>query len=238
MHIQDCSPHFFYKEWIASIPKNGTFDGIIQKYLSLLFCTLFFGPMNNECYEYIFVDEGQEVSFAQYRLIKIALPSVIFNIYGDINQRTNIQGIKDWGKTSELINAKIYSVNDNYRNTNQITEFCNKTFNFNMAPIGLDGEPVKFISAKDVSKIAHNFDLSKKRVAIICSKKRVLDRKDTDIFTYNNISKGKVSVVYVDDIKGIEFDIAFVIEEGMNDNEKYIAYTRALSELYIVKNIF
>ena len=34
--------------------------------------------------------------------------------------------------------------------------------------------------------------------------------------------------------KGLEFDTAFVIDAGMDHNEKYIDYSRALSELYIV----
>lgn len=40
--------------------------------------------------------------------------------------------------------------------------------------------------------------------------------------------------MYVDEVKGIEFDKVFVIPNKMSKNEKYIAYTRALSELVIV----
>lgn len=43
-----------------------------------------------------------------------------------------------------------------------------------------------------------------------------------------------LSVLSVQQAKGLEFDTAFVIEAGMDHNEKYIAYSRALSELYIV----
>ena len=32
----------------------------------------------------------------------------------------------------------------------------------------------------------------------------------------------------------IEFDKVFVVPNGMTENEKYIAYTRALSELILV----
>ena len=38
----------------------------------------------------------------------------------------------------------------------------------------------------------------------------------------------------MDEVKGIEFDKVFVIPNKMSKNEKYIAYTRALSELVIV----
>ena len=40
--------------------------------------------------------------------------------------------------------------------------------------------------------------------------------------------------MYVDEVKGIEFDKVYVIPNNMSRNEKYIAYTRALSELIVV----
>ena len=40
--------------------------------------------------------------------------------------------------------------------------------------------------------------------------------------------------MYVDEVRGIEFDLVYVITNKMSKNEKYIAYTRALSELIIV----
>ena len=44
----------------------------------------------------------------------------------------------------------------------------------------------------------------------------------------------KISVMYVDEIKGIEFDKVYVIDEDMGRNERYIAFTRALDKLTIV----
>ena len=50
----------------------------------------------------------------------------------------------------------------------------------------------------------------------------------------NSIGRGVIAVVYVDEIKGVEFDTVFVVPNGMTKNEKYIAFTRALSELTVV----
>lgn len=44
----------------------------------------------------------------------------------------------------------------------------------------------------------------------------------------------RVSVMYVDEIKGIEFDRVYVVDEDMERNERYIAFTRALDKLTIV----
>ena len=40
--------------------------------------------------------------------------------------------------------------------------------------------------------------------------------------------------MYVDEIKGIEFDRVYVIDQDMERNERYIAFTRALDNLTIV----
>ena len=48
------------------------------------------------------------------------------------------------------------------------------------------------------------------------------------------MDNGFISVMYVDEVKGIEFDKVFVVSAAMHRNEKYIAYTRALSELIVV----
>lgn len=53
-----------------------------------------------------------------------------------------------------------------------------------------------------------------------------------------SLEKGHISLMYVDEVKGIEFDPVFVIPDQMTQNEKYIAYTRALSELIIVIDRF
>ena len=50
------------------------------------------------------------------------------------------------------------------------------------------------------------------------------------------ISKTKINIMTVYESKGLEFTAVAVAEEGLTDNEKYIAYTRALKELAIIKN--
>ena len=50
----------------------------------------------------------------------------------------------------------------------------------------------------------------------------------------DTMDNGNIAVMYVDEVKGIEFDKVFVVGNKMTQNEKYIAYTRALSELILV----
>ena len=50
----------------------------------------------------------------------------------------------------------------------------------------------------------------------------------------STIENGYISMMYVDEVKGIEFDTVFVGSAKMTRTEKYIAYTRALGKLVIV----
>ena len=49
------------------------------------------------------------------------------------------------------------------------------------------------------------------------------------------LSKKKVNLLTVYESKGLEFGLVAVYDEGMTENERYIAYTRALKELAVVK---
>ena len=81
--------------------------------------------------------------------------------------------------------------------------------------------------------------INSERIAVLLprgvSKKKYIDMisaaEDT---SGEELVSGKIAVMYVDEVKGIEFDKVYVIPNNMGRNEKYIAYTRALSELIIV----
>jgi DNA helicase IV len=49
------------------------------------------------------------------------------------------------------------------------------------------------------------------------------------------ISKTKINLMTVYESKGLEFTAVAVADKNMTDNEKYIAYTRALKYLAIIR---
>ena len=56
---------------------------------------------------------------------------------------------------------------------------------------------------------------------------------------YNELENNSVknTIVYtVKEAKGLEFSKVAVFDSGMTDNEKYVAYTRALSKLVVVRS--
>ena len=74
--------------------------------------------------------------------------------------------------------------------------------------------------------------------AIICSEKNLekFVRKSYNLpGVTGRISKTKINLMTVYQSKGLEFTAVAVADEDLSVNEKYIAYTRALKELAIIK---
>lgn len=195
--------------------------------------------------ELICVDEGQDISFCEYEAIieQNADNKAYYNVYGDLNQRIKQgRGLSDWEHLRTLLCAnEPYELNENYRNTNQITQYCNEVFNFDMTLTGVEGEPVRNITFKEMLEELAKSAASEDRTAVILprtmAKTRVTRSPIVDAVKNNFSTKfdtTKVSVMYVDEIKGIEFDRVFVVDEDMERNERYIAFTRALDKLKIV----
>lgn len=47
------------------------------------------------------------------------------------------------------------------------------------------------------------------------------------------VNQNKWNLMTVEQAKGLEFETVFAVSGRMSENEKYIAYTRALNELYV-----
>lgn len=194
--------------------------------------------------ELICVDEGQDVSFCEYEAIieQNQANKAYYNVYGDLNQRIKQgRGLATWEQLKTKLLAHQYELNENYRNTNQITQYCNEVFNFDMTLTGVEGEPVRNITFKEMLEELAKSAASEDRTAVILprtmAKTRVTRSPIVDAVKNNFSTKfdtSKVSVMYVDEIKGIEFDRVFVVDEDMERNERYIAFTRALDKLTIV----
>lgn len=201
-----------------------------ELFLTLLVYYLHYGKMKS-LDEMIIVDEGQDYSSYEYLLLhKILGDNCIFNIYGDINQCISPnRGIIKWEKINFLDFNK-YSLLENYRNTLQITEYTNNKLNFKHTAIGLSGEDVHEINYEkiedDIKSVIKNN--KNERIAIIIN----------DNYLANQLRETIVGSVQflgnVYEAKGMEFDVVYVFPFGMSENERYIAYTRALSILKII----
>lgn len=223
----------------SNIGKNHRYD----LYARLLFALKFYGNRASNI-SFMFVDEGQDLALNEYRLINtLNGGSLTINVFGDTNQLMKAgRGISDWADLTELFKAQQFTLNENYRNTNQITRFCNSSFDMNVLLTGVDGKAVREIPRNELEKELADLDIGREKIAILIprdiKKEKFIRQEFLPVRIANligdRIDNGYISLMYVEEVKGIEFDKAYVLTNGMARNEKYIAYTRALSELVLV----
>ncbi|MBQ7879836.1 MAG: AAA family ATPase, partial [Clostridia bacterium] len=228
---------YFYRETVKKYKvKYGMTSRKLYRsdaYALTLICSLL-GRRLSPTHSHVFVDEGQDVSPSEYALLRAVNPKAAFNIFGDTEQNvTDYRGVKNWAET--FPDFKLFTLNQNYRNTNQIVDFVSSTLEVDMQPIGFDGDEVKRISPRE---IAGFFKDKKGLKAVICaeSAKETYARKSyNDLSEKGKISQNKINLMTVYESKGLEFTAVVVIPDGMTPNERYIAYTRALKDLAVLK---
>ena len=204
-----------------------------------LYCRYLLTPFAPKKSKYIFIDEAQDLSPTELELIyKINsiysednIQQPVFNLFGDVNQTVSSHGIKNW----DILNFKfdLIELNENFRNTNQIVEYCNTNLPYNMKKIGVNmNKVVDYFNLDEAIK--RNKKIKKEPVIIVKNEfvkedfKKILDSMKWK-YGYN--------VITVKEAKGLEFKEVFVIDCQMNNNEKYIAYTRALANLIVIHNM-
>lgn len=251
LQFSEISRNVMFRDLLA---KYRAYDQKYQKinyrhklYLKLLYCFLYYSRQIGSDY-FLNIDEAQDISVAEYHLLRMILgDQCVFNLYGDINQSVySYKGISDWEEIANITGGNVYVLNENYRNTLQITEFCNKEFDAEVYPIGISGEPV--VELETTSAIGWILDLKKQnpdyRVAILHRHglKAVQEflrtlLADQDVSWYA-VDEKRLSVISVEMAKGLEFEAIVAIVDQMSNNEKYISYTRALDRLAVVRDNF
>ena len=240
VRIGKCGTHIelarlFYKETVRRAKnKFGMGKGLYRSDLYAL-CLIFarLGRQLEPRYGLVFVDEGQDISVNEYKLLQYFNPDASFNVYGDLAQNiTPHRGLSSW---ESAFGFPVCTLEQNYRNTNQIVRLVADGLHISMAPIGFDGPPVQHVTPRGVSAF---FRGKKGLKAIIVPETggEKYRRKAYNIPAQTGkVSKTKINLLTVYESKGLEFSCVAVADAQMNDHEKYIAYTRALKELAIIE---
>ncbi len=225
---------FFYKETVKKVKqKTGVPAKPLLKCDAFALCLILIklGFNLSPKYSFIFVDEGQDISFAEYEILKRVNERAVFNVFGDLKQNvTPYRGIKNWNE----LGGKIYNLNLNYRNTNQIVNYVSEKLGIDMSAIGFGGSEIEYITQRSVTGWLTEKNGLK---AVICSEQRLEEFKRKSYNVIRNtgkISKNKINLMTVYESKGLEFTAVAVAASDMTDNEKYIAFTRALKELAVI----
>ncbi|MDE6790790.1 MAG: UvrD-helicase domain-containing protein, partial [Clostridia bacterium] len=226
---------FFYREIVKPAKQRfGVTSAKLIKSDAYAICRILteLGCKLTPAYSFVFVDEAQDVAPVEYDILRRVNASAKFNIFGDLKQNiTHFRGIDDWAK----LGLPVMTLDLNYRNTNQIVYFVSNNLGVSMQAIGLGGEEVTTVPNRGIS----SFLADKQGLrAVITSEEKLYDYAKK---TYNivresgKISKSKINLLTVYESKGLEFTAVAVADGDMTDNEKYIAYTRALKELALIR---
>ena len=216
------------------------------------------GKKATKDYRHVVIDEAQDYSPLQFKVVRELTGTKYFTVVGDVNQRlikySDLAPMMELGKIFDDVNPEIYNLNKSYRSTYEIMEYANKYLDEDrIIPIVRHGKPVEEIEFNNDEELSESIIESLKEfsneglesIAIITRDKEELEK------VYNLISN-KVHLVKFDNedvlykggnviipsyfAKGLEFDGVIIVDNGSSKDEnedliKYIMSTRALHRL-------
>lgn len=147
------------------------------------------------------------------------------------------KGIQRKEELAQIGSFSNFTINDNFRNAKEITEYINQRLQMDMTPIGIEGKVVE----GNLEEIT--FFISGRTAIIgknILSKKKLLEQRVKHKINYvdedGNIQKENFNVIDILNAKGLEFETVYVFENELTEKELYVALSRALNNLIVIKN--
>ena len=214
--------------------------------------------------KHVVIDEAQDYSLLQFKVIKKLTGCTSFTIVGDGNQRF-IKSEEEAPMLSlgEILHedVEVINLNKSYRSTFEIMEYANKFLKEDkIIPIVRNGNKVEKIEVKNLDETILNIEATIKdyeekgldSIAIITRNaeeseilhKKIREKRNIVKFTSENvIYKGGLVIIPSYFAKGLEFDGVIIPElSSLKENNiyeedlvKYIMTTRALHSLKIIK---
>lgn len=218
------------------------------------------GNVRTEDIRHVVIDEAQDYSALQFKVIRELTKCSSMTVVGDVNQRLlPFQGSVPMTRLEEILpelDIEHYMLEKSYRSTKEIMEYANRYLKENkIVPLVRSGEMVKVIDYSDgcglMSALKSRMgELSAKgydNIAVI-----VRDLKSMGELAGLLRDEPKIKIVDDEDLifsggtvlmpsyyaKGLEFDAVIIIDHtGTDDEEKvnYVMCTRALHELTILR---
>ena len=228
-----------YQFYYVAHPSEGPAifaDATIERICILKYLSEKFGPLSNEK-TFFFIDEFQNYSSSHIAVLKSAFPNAILNLYGDLDQRISQYGVSSIDELQPIGELTAYEIKENYRNAAEITRYINNALQKDMMPIGLSGSVTEVTTEQCQYK-------KDERTAVIFANRKLLRQFHSQCTNPKNFQMAgdkqqktnydKILLLTVGQAKGLEFETVYVHSDGMSDNEKYVAFTRALMNLIVV----
>lgn len=215
------------------------------------------GKKSSESYRHVVIDEAQDYSSLQFKVVKELTGSKYFTVVGDVNQRfvkhNSVAPMMELHEVFNDVETEYYNLNKSYRSTFEIMDYSNKFLSEDkIIPLVRHGEPVDFVKASSeenfIDEILNTLvEYNKEGLESIA----VVTRDGAALNKVWNKLKDKVHLVKFDNedalynggnviipsyfAKGLEFDGVIIADfEKNQENEdliKYIMCTRALHRL-------
>ena len=211
-------------------------DATIERICILKYLTEKFGALSNDK-TFFFIDEFQNFNPSHIAVLKSVFPNAILNLYGDFDQRISQNGVSSTDELKPIGELSAFEIKENYRNAMEITQYINNVLHKRMIPIGLSG------SVTEVSSGQCKY-MKDGRTALIFANKKQLRQfqskygKSKEFQSVGDRTQktndDKILLLTVGQSKGLEFETVYAHPDGMTDNEKYVAFTRALANLFVV----
>lgn len=215
------------------------------------------GKKASRDYRHVIIDEAQDYSPLQFKVIRELIGSKYFTVVGDVNQRlikyTDNAAMMELGTIFNDVETEIYNLNNSYRSTTEIMEYANKFLKEDkIVPLVRNGESVAHIMANDLNEMKYAI-LNKikslnaeglESVAVITRNGEKLEqiwnllKSDIRLIKFDNedvLYNGGNLIIPSYFAKGLEFDGVIMVdfEEDIKQEDliKYIMSTRALHSL-------
>lgn len=200
----------------------------------------------------VIIDEAQDYTYLQFKILKTIFKNAHFTILGDVNQTVN--PFYKYNNLNTLLhiftkNSKFIELKNSYRSSPEIIEYANSILNLDHVSairkkVNL---PVIKRDIKDLKHIGRDIKYLKQKYKSICIITKSIDEakiiRDAYKDNYKNISvidittekfNKQLVVAPAYGVKGLEFDSVIIINNFSNDKYLYyVAVTRAQHELIV-----
>jgi DNA helicase IV len=196
---------------------------------------------------HVVVDEAQELSAMQWRLLMRRCPSRSMTVVGDIAQTGSAAGARSWHEVlSPYLNDRwrLAQLTVNYRTPAEIMRAASAM----LAAAGIGSSPITSARSVESSLTVERSDPLPDRVAALVADELAEDRGQVAVITADpeqltalSESVDRVAVLTPTQAKGLEFDSVLLVEpadivdasrNGISD--LYVAMTRATQQLHIL----
>ncbi|WP_163215746.1 HelD family protein [Clostridium thermarum] len=242
---------------------NGGRELIYDDLAPLLYISLKLkGRLSKEDIRHVVIDEAQDYSILQFRVIKEITNCSSMTIVGDVNQRllpyAEAVPMTELSSAYKEFGIEYFTLEKSYRSTREIMEYANRYLkDSKIVPLVRSGEEVKEVGYKEEEELKELI-----RECLEQYKNRgyeniaVIVRDLTQLNYLRALTKGEIPIRVVDDedlifaggtvlmpsyyAKGLEFDAVVIVDvmqsnNSIDNNINYVMCSRALHELTVIK---